>query len=218
MKVFNHGPTAAAASQPLPTDDKLGPGPALTLPPWHRRHGILIATAALVAQVGIIVSGPGEQDTVPGVTAGRSTPRSASFSLIGTGWWTPDPTAPAAAAPPAQAPQVAAPPAGAPGTVPPPAAVPPPPPQPELVLRFDNPLTAVVSITNNANNPAVGCVIRIAPVAGPATMVTVPDVNFTVIGSAPTTVNLPPGPATGSTFHDTVTCDNGLSTSRDGTY
>ena len=49
-------------------------------------------------------------------------------------------------------------------------APPPPPPPPELVLRYDDPLTAAfVSITNNANQPAVGCVYRSVAVAGIAT-------------------------------------------------
>ena len=48
-------------------------------------------------------------------------------------------------------------------------------------------------------------------------MVTVPDVNFTVTGSQEASIP-PQGPATGSTFHVTVTCDNGLSSSLDGMY
>ena len=49
--------------------------------------------------------------------------------------------------------------------------------------------------------PAVGCVFRNVPVAGPATLVTVPDMNFTVTGSQETRVDLPClGPETGSTF------------------
>jgi hypothetical protein len=89
------------------------------------------------------------------------------------------------------------------------------------VFRYDDadyPHTAFVSITNNANKPAVGCVYRSVPVAGTATMVNIPDVNFTVTGSQETRIHTGDGPATGSTFHPTVTCDNGLSTSRDVTY
>ena len=52
--------------------------------PWYRRPGILIAAAALIADVGIVVSGPGEPGTAPGGTTGTSTPWSASFSLIAT--------------------------------------------------------------------------------------------------------------------------------------
>jgi hypothetical protein len=91
------------------------------------------------------------------------------------------------------------------------------------VLRYDDPLTAAfVAITNNANQPAVGCVLRTVPVAGPAAMVNfvVPDRNFTVTGSEETRIpaGASLGPATGTTWHDTVTCDNGLSTSTDKIY
>ena len=85
------------------------------------------------------------------------------------------------------------------------------------MLRQDDPLTVFVSITNNANKPAVGCLYRTAPVAGPATLVNLPDINFTVTGSEETRIHRD-GPATGSTFHNTVTCDNGLSTSNDVIY
>jgi len=215
-------PLGAAAPEPAPADHEPGPDQALPPPPWYRRRGILIAAAftALIAEVGITVSGPGDPGTAPGGTA-TSTPGSASFSLIATGFWTPDPTAPPAAEPPAAASPAAAPPAAAPRTEAPPAAAPPPPPPSELVLRYGDPspdgIPAFVSITNNANKPAVGCVYRSPAVAGPATMVNVPDVTFTVTGSAETRLDLH-GPATGSTFHITVTCDNGLSTSVDTIY
>jgi len=215
-------PLGAAAPEPAPADHEPGPDQALPPPPWYRRRGILIAAAftALIAEVGITVSGPGDPGTAPGGTA-TSTPGSASFSLIATGFWTPDPTAPPAAEPPAAASPAAAPPAAAPRTEAPPAAAPPPPPPSELVLRYGDPspdgIPAFVSITNNANKPAVGCVYRSPAVAGPATMVNVPDVTFTVTGSAETRLDLH-GPATGSTFHITVTCDNGLSTSVDKIY
>jgi hypothetical protein len=76
-----------------------------------------------------------------------------------------------------------------------------------------------VSITNDATKPAVGCVFGNVSVAGPATLVTVPDVNFTVTGAQETRADLPrPGPETARPFHVTVTCDNGVSTSRDRTY
>ena len=163
-------------------------------PPRYRRPGVLIAAAALIAAVGIIMSGAGEPATAPGGTTGTSTPWSARFSLIATGWWTPDSTAP-------------------------PAAVPPPPPPPELKLRQDHSLAAAfVSITNNADNPAVGCVYRSVAVAGTATAIHWNDsVNFTVTGSQETKIKYR-GPATGSTFHDTVTCDNGMSTSMDNIW
>jgi hypothetical protein len=81
------------------------------------------------------------------------------------------------------------------------------------------PLTAIVSITNNANKPAVGCVYRSVAVAGQATIIHYDhSVNFTVTGSAEARVQVGNGPATGSTFHVTVTCDNGLSTSQDVIY
>ena len=73
-----------------------------------------------------------------------------------------------------------------------------------------------MSITNN-DKPAVGCVMRSVAVAGPATIVGEDVYNFTVTGSEETRLDYH-GPATGSTFHVTVTCDNGLSTSLDGIY
>lgn len=79
-------------------------------------------------------------------------------------------------------------------------------------------IPAFVSITNNADKPAVGCVYRAVAVAGPAAMVNYNDtVNFTVTGSAETRIDRR-GPATGTTWHVTVTCDNGLSISRDHIY
>jgi hypothetical protein len=218
-------PLAAAAPEPPPADHEPGPDQALPPPPWYRRRGILIAAAfaALIAEVGITVSGPGEPGTAPGGTTGTSTPRSASFSLIATGWWTPDPAPPPAAPPPAPEPPAAEPPVAAPHTAAPPVAAPPvaappPPPPSELVVRDDGAGTTIVSITNNAGKPPVGCVFRTVAVAGAATAIGYTQVNnFTVTGSDET--RLPPqGPATGSTFHDTVTCDNGLSASHDGTF
>ena len=46
------------------------------------------------------------------------------------------------------------------------------------------------------------------------------DHNFTVTGSEEARIpqGSSEGPATGSTFHVTVTCDNGLSTSTDKIY
>ncbi|OBK07756.1 hypothetical protein A5743_19155 [Mycolicibacterium conceptionense] len=93
---------------------------------------------------------------------------------------------------------------------------PPPPPPPQLRLRADGGVL-VVSMTNNANNPPVGCTYRSVPTSGAATIVTVPDVHLTVTGSEET-MSPPQGPATGSTFHITVTCDNGLSSSMDAVY
>jgi hypothetical protein len=87
-----------------------------------------------------------------------------------------------------------------------------------LVFRHE-PSTAIVSITNNANKPVVGCVYRSVAVAGAATVIHYDhSVNFTVTGSAETRVHVGDGPATRSTFHVTVTCDNGLSTGQDVMY
>jgi hypothetical protein len=200
-----------------------------TPPPWYRRPGILIAAAALITELGIVGSGLGEPGTAPGGTTGTSTPWSVSFSLVTTGWWDPPPEPPLAAPPPPppppEAPKRVAPPPPAPVWKPPPVIVPPPappPPPPELVLRYEPPTAAFVSITNNANKPAVGCVLRTVPTAGSAAMArfNVPDRNFTVTGSEETRIPAfgSIGPATGSTFHDTVTCDNGLSTNMDRTW
>jgi hypothetical protein len=187
--------------------------------PWYRRPGIVTAAAlaALVAEVGIVVSGPSEKGMVLGGTTGTSAPSSASFSLIATDEWTPDPAAPPAPEPPPAAPQPAAPPAAAP----PPAAPPPPPPS-ELRLWYGDGrpsgIPAFVSITNNAGKPPVGCTYRAVAVAGTAAAVNYTDTaNFTVTGSAETRLDRP-GPQTGTTWHVTVTCDNGLSTSLDQVY
>jgi hypothetical protein len=85
------------------------------------------------------------------------------------------------------------------------------------VLRRDIPGTTIVSITNN-DKPAVGCMYRSVAVAGIAAGVNFTrDYPFTVTGSAETRID-PNGPATGSTFHVTVTCDNGLSANAEGIY
>lgn len=199
--------------------NELGPGQALPPPPWYQRTSILIAAAALIAGVGIVVSGAGEPGTAPDGTTRTSAPRSASFSLIATGWIpTPEPAPPPAAAPPAAEPSAPAPPAAGP-PVAPPVAAPPPPPRSELLFRSDNSTMAdFVSITYNADKPAVNCVLRSVAVAGPAASINYDHSdNFTVTGSAEARIDYH-GPATGSTFHNTVTCDNGLSTSQDGTY
>ena len=199
--------------------------------PWYRRPGILIAAAALIAEVGIVVSGPGEPGTAPGGTTGTSTPWSASFSLVTT-WWEPPPEP--AAPPPPPPPEAAPPPAPAPAPArrprpapappvwePPPVIVPPappPPPPPQLVLRLgDPPGTSFVSIINS-DKPSVGCMYRSVAVAGTATMINYRrEVPLTLTGSEETRID-PNGPATGSTFHVTVTCDNGLSAIWDGIY
>jgi hypothetical protein len=181
-------------------------------PPRYRRPGILIAAAALIAAVGIIVSREGEPGIAPGRTTGTSTTWSAGFSLIATGWWTPD------TAPPA-APPVAAPPPAANPKAAPRAAVPPPPSPSQVKLRQDHALAAAfVSITNNADKPAVGCVYRSVAVAGRAKAINWNDsVKFTVTGSQEAKVKYR-GPATGSTFHDTVACGNRLSAGMDNVW
>jgi hypothetical protein len=197
--------------------DALGPGRTLPPPPWYQRTGVLIAAAALIAEVGIVVSGAGQPGAAPDGTTRTSAPLSSSLSLITTGWIsTPEPPPPAAP-PPEPAPPVAAPPVAAPPAAPP-VALPPPPPPSELVLKDDGAGTSLVSITNNANKPAVNCVFRSVAVAGPAASIGYSQMNnITVTGSAETRIP-PQGPSTGSTFHDTVTCDNGLSASNDGTF
>lgn len=182
----------------------------------YPRPGVLFAAAAVIAAVEIVMSGAGEPGTAPRGSTGTSSPWSPRYSLVGTGWWTPDPAAPQEADPSVAANYIAPPPAAAPRPVAPPAAVPPAPPPQELRLRQDkSSAAAFVSITNNAGRPAVGCVYRAVAVAGAATMIHWDDsVSFTVIGSDEAKIKYR-GPATGSTFHDTVTCDNGLSTSAD---
>jgi hypothetical protein len=197
-------------------------------PPWYRRAGIAAAFAASMAAVGIVGSGVGQPGTAPGGTTGTSAPGARSFSLIATTeWWEPPPPAPpppAAAPEPAPAPapaprRVAPPPASVqqPAAVPAPPPAPPPPPPPQLVFRFDQPGTATVSIINN-DKPSVGCTFTSVAVAGTATMVNYRrDYPFTVTGSAATRID-PDGPATGSTFRVTVTCDNGLSSTLDTVF
>ena len=212
--------TTRPLADPTPRFGAGCPGQALAPPPGYRRSGIRIAAAfaALIAGVGIVVAGPGQPGTAPGGTTGTSTPWSASFSLIATtDIWEPPPPAPPPAAPPPAAPPPEEPPAPAPRRAPPQEAAPPPPPPSELAFRLADPQTAFVSITNNANKPAVNCVFNTVAVAGPATLVSLPDINFTITGSQETRIHRD-GPATGSTFHDTVTCDNGLSTTHDNTY
>ena len=210
------------------------PAPTDATSRWYRRPGILVAAGALIAEVGIVVSGTGEPVNAPDGTTPTSTPWSASFSLIATGWIpTPEPPPPP---PPAAAPPPPEPVAEAPAPAPtraaspvwdPPEAVapppPPPPPPPQLVFRLDDPITAAfVSMTNHENQPAVGCLMRTVPVGGPAAAVNynVPDNPFTLTGSQE--ARIPAGgslgPPTGSSWHLTVTCDNGLSSSLDAVY
>ena len=170
MKVFDATPGATRTAEPTDAGSS-----------WYRRPGILIAAAALVAGAGIVVSGPSEPGTAPGGATGTSTLWSASYSLIATDIWEPPPAPPAppppaaappppepAAAEPAPAPRRAATPTWDPPevVVPPP---PPPPPPPRAGVEVRRPVDAAfVSIANNANQPAVGCVLRSVAVAGVA--------------------------------------------------
>jgi len=90
------------------------------------------------------------------------------------------------------------------------------------MVRYDDPITAAfVSIINNANNAPVGCTLQSVAVAGIATAVgPLPSHSFTVTGSEEARIpqGSSEGPASGSTFHITVTCDNGLSASVDKVY
>jgi len=90
-------------------------------------------------------------------------------------------------------------------------------------MRLDNPITtAFVSIANNPNNGPVGCTMNTVPTGGTAAMFNfgVPDNHFTVAGSEEARIPAGSsiGPGTGSSFHLTVNCDNGLSTSLDTVY
>lgn len=83
-----------------------------------------------------------------------------------------------------------------------------PPPPSELKLRYGDPyfggIPAFVLITNNDNKPPVGCLYRDG----------INSINFTISGSAETRIDIR-GIPTGTNYHVTVTCDNGLSTSQD---
>jgi hypothetical protein len=197
----------AAARSPV------GDGRRVSL--WYRYRGILVAAAfaALIAEVGIVMSAPGEPGTAPGGSAATSTLWSTSFSLVATDEFTPDPNGPPAPIPaPAPAPQAG----------PAPAPAPAPPPPSELLFHFGpgrpDGISGFASITNNANKPPVGCVYHAVATAGTAAAVGyTSNVPLTVTGSAEARIDLP-GPQTGSTWHVTVTCDNGLSTSVDTVY
>ena len=90
-----------------------------------------------------------------------------------------------------------------PGTAPPPS---------EITLRYDPPtftgITAFVGITNNENKPPVDCTYSDG--------VTAPR-PFTVTGSVESRVDIA-GIPTGTVFHVTVTCDNGLTHSADKSF
>lgn len=93
---------------------------------------------------------------------------------------------------------------------PPPAPPPPAPPAPsEITLRYGEAtifsVTAFVGITNNENKPPVNCSYSDG---------VSPPRPFTVTGAAETRIDIS-GLATGTVFHVTVTCDNGLTHSAD---
>jgi hypothetical protein len=83
-------------------------------------------------------------------------------------------------------------------------------PKSELQLNYGEPsvlppfIPAFIAITNNANKPPVNCLYRDG----------INSIDVVVNGDAATEVRIP-GIATGTTYHVTVTCDNGLSLQRD---
>lgn len=195
----------------------------LDQPSWCRRLGVAAASAAFIAGVGSVVAAPGDPGPGAGGLTGAADRSAGGFSLIATtDWWEPPAPEPQEAAPPPPPPKPAAPaaprvpaqPAYKPPVQQPVQAAPPPPPPPQLVFRFDQPGTATVAIVNN-DKPSVGCTFTSVAVAGTATVIGYRrDYPFTVTGSAETKI-APDGPATGSTFRVTVTCDNGLSSTQD---
>lgn len=172
-----------------------------------RPAGVLIAGTASIAAAGIVIAGPGNSADV----AGAKVPQSTSFALVTTEWFEPPPPPPVA--PP---PEVPAAPAPRPTYQQPRVVLPPPPPPAQLRVRYDAP-NVVASITNN--NGTVGCVYNAIPIAGTAAAVNfqVPQVPFSITGAEEARVP-PQGPATGSTFRATISCDNGQSASVDGVY
>jgi hypothetical protein len=204
---------------------------AKTTSSWYRRPGVFVASAAIATGVSIAVLGPSDRDPAKIDAATPHPTFSMRYILVTADPWAPDPAPPPAAAPPAPvAPPVYDPPAtreyvpayDPPATreyVPPP----PPPPPPQVTLRFDDPITsAFVSMANVPDGSPVGCRLTMIPLAGIAASVAyrVPDNEFTLVGSQE--ARLPAGrslgPATGSTWRNTVTCDNGTSTSLDVVY
>jgi hypothetical protein len=209
MNVFTSYSGRDGATAPSPVGDPQ------RVPLWHRRRGVLAAAAlaALTAGVGITMSAPEEPGTAPYGKAATGTLWSASFSLVATDDFTPDPNGPPA---PIQSP------ASAPQAGPAPQAAPPPPPPSELLFHFGagrpDGIPGFASITNNAGKPPVGCMYHAVAVAGTAAAVGyTSNVPLTVTGSAETRIDLP-GPQTGSSWQVTVTCDNGLSTNTNVVY
>jgi hypothetical protein len=198
---------------------------AKTTPSWYRRPGVLFATAAIAAGVTITVLEPSDRDPLKFDAATPRPTWSMKYILVTADPWDPGPET---AAPPPAAPAaaVAAPAYNPPPTreyvpayVPPP---PPPPPPPQVTLRFDNPVTAaIVSMANTPSGSSVNCRMTMAALSGPAASIGWhKDNDFALVGTQETRVpaGSANGPATGSSFRTTVTCDNGTSTSLDGVY
>jgi hypothetical protein len=89
-------------------------------------------------------------------------------------------------------------------------------------MRVDNPITAVfVSMSNNPSGTPVGCRMNSGARSGTAAAIGwAKDDDFTITGSQEARIpaGSSNGPATGSNFRLTVTCDNGTSTSMDTVY
>lgn len=195
---------------------------AKTISSWYRRPGVIVASAAIAAGVSIALLGPSDRDPV---TIDAATPRatlSMEYILLTDDPWAPDPPPPpppppAPAAPPAYDPPAPKP--YVPAYVPPP---PPPPPPPQLTMRLDNPISAAfVSMANAPAGSTVGCRMNTVATSGTAAAVGWTAVNdFTLVGGQEARIpaGSSNGPATGSSFHITVTCDNGTSTSMDAVY
>ena len=91
------------------------------------------------------------------------------------------------------------------------------------MLRRDDPVTGVfVSMANVPSGSTVGCRMTTVALSGVAASVgyQVADNVFTLVGSQETKVPAggSNGPATGSNWRVTVTCDNGVSSSLDGVF
>lgn len=195
---------------------------AKTTSSWCRRRGVVVATAAIAAGVTIAALEPSDENS-PKVDA--ATPHatfSIDYILVTADPWAPDPAPPPVAPAPPAAPPAYEPPATreyVPAYVPPP---PPPPPPPQLTLRLDNPITAaIVSMTNAPAGSTVGCQMNTVATSGTAAAIGWKAENdFTLVGGQEARIpaGSSNGPATGSSFRITVTCDNGTSTSMDAVY
>lgn len=198
---------------------------AKTTSSWHRRRGVFVAAATIAAGVSIAVLGPGDRDPAKVDATAPHATWTMGYILVTADPWAPDPVPPPAAPPPAApvAPPVYNPPATreyVPAYVPPPP--PPPPPPPQLTMRLDNPISAAfVAMKNAPSGSTVGCHMTTVATSGVAASIGARVENdFTLVGSQETRVpaGSANGPSTGSNFHLTVTCDNGVSTSLDAVY